>query len=199
MKFVDDAVIDQGGPLFDWITGVLQLFLDFNLFNKLPETEFDAEAQNFQHPDFFRILGLLHGKLLQLGSGPLWVPVIRDNLILNLASLAAMKSNLSEAVTLFNDFGFPLIDCKIKINIRVSSMAKIENYYTRLNFSYSVWKSQAWSEYYSALKHIIIDHVSPEIFRKLLLPIIPLSPLKIFSVSEVYHNFLLSSLNFSDI
>ena len=199
LKFREDAVIDHGGPLLDWITGILQLFVDLNLFNKSLENDFDAEAYNFLDPDFFRILGLLHGKLLQLGSGPLWVPVIRDNLVLNLSSILAMNSNPSEAVALFNDFGFPILDNKIKGNKRVSSMDEIKNYYLQLNFKFSDWKSKAWHEYYTALKLIIINHVSPEIIRRLLLPIIPLDPLNIHSASKIFHNFSLFSCDISEL
>lgn len=180
LKFADDVVIDLGGPLLDWITEILQLLIDSQLFTISSKCESSANARIFLHVDYFRLIGLLHGKLIQLDSGAFWMPKVSNRIIKNLASLVAMQSNPLEAVILFNDFGFPIIkddafndfdfDSFSAGNyFQVSSMNELEEYSSEFNHVFSSWKSKAYEEYYIALNYFIFDRVPSETVKRLLL------------------------------
>lgn len=165
IKYAADVVVDLGGPLLDWISGILQLFVDFGLVS----SSTDPEVRLFLDPKLFYILGLLHGKLLQLGSGPHWIPSTSERILDAVASLAKMYSEPAEAVRLFNDFEFPRLEYQqYPGKFRVCSHAEIDLYLVRLKRAFSVWKSEAWSEYQAGLDHFLLAQV-PKAFVKCLL------------------------------
>ena len=194
LKFVDDVVIDLGGPLLDWITEILQVLIDSELFTISSKCESRANARFFLNVDYFRLIGLLHGKLIQHDSGAFWIPNISNRMIKNLASLVAMQLNPSEAVNLFNDFGFPNIkndtfndfdfeSFSVGNYFQVSSMNELEEYSTKFNLVFSSWKSKAYEEYYAALNYFIFDRVPYDTIKRLLLLYDFPSPAQIFQAS----------------
>jgi hypothetical protein len=189
IKFVDDAVVDLGGPLLDWISRILQLFLDFGAF-RMESDEGDsckfgncqAQSQSFLNPSLFKFIGLLHGKLLQLESGPNWIPVIgNDRRRQELLKLAMSKPE--EAITLFNDFGFaPRAFC-------VKTIREIFELTGSFEAQFRIWERRALNEYSAGLKHFILDDVSELTIRELLTPPThPITPAAILEATSIHSN-----------
>lgn len=170
IKFADEAVVDLGGPLLDWITRIIQLFLDFGIFSS--PINFESQAQVFLDPELFKFLGLLHGKLVQIGSGPCWLPVIEDEIIQNVSSLLNIKNNPKEAIRLFNDFQFPNLNKppKFSSSHKVTEITEISIYLVKLEKSFESWKILAWENYFTGLSHFFISKAPRQLIRNLLIP-----------------------------
>ena len=188
IKYADDPVVDLGGPLLDWITGVLQRILDLGLFSGPSGAE--AEARDFLDVRVFKLLGLLHGKLVQIGSGPAWVPSIPGTLLDKTSALVSMKYDPAEAVRLFNEFSFPgFSDPSVNDPpFRVCSHAEIKLYLTRFERLFNAWRSRAWEQYYIGLRVFILDRIPRTVIRKLLLPLEAVTPTRMASKSHVHFN-----------
>lgn len=186
IKFAHDAVVDLGGPLLDWITRVLQLYIDLGLFSS--PANFEADAQIFLEPEFFKFLGQLHGKLIQYGSGPNWTPAIRDEVIKKVGSLFDLVNVPEEAVSLFNDFQFPTVGRFQGPFHTVNDFSEIATYFTKLEWHFAAWKKLAWDNYYNGLRCFFLPTVPRSFLHKLLVPSEPPTAHSIFSLSRIHHN-----------
>ena len=188
IKYSSDAVVDLGGPLLDWITGILQLYIDFGLFSLSNEIEGAGgdcgKSQVFLDPIYFRFLGLLHGKLIQIGSGPRWMPTITSHILDQITTLAEMHSDHGEAVRLFNEFGFPSLNCAHE-ELKLLSHSEIELYLMEFETQFAAWKLQAWQQYRIGLDHFIIPHVPDHFVQCLLNPSSPPTAALIAKFSHV--------------
>jgi hypothetical protein len=181
IELADEAVIDLGGPLLDWITRIIQCFLDFGLFVATPENYFEADAQVFLDPELFKFLGMLHGKLVQIGSGPCWLPTIRTEIILNAKSLLKLEDDPEEAVRLFNEFQFPILS-------QVNDIKGISIYLEKLEKSFKSWESLAWENYFLGLRLFFNSKVPRQLIKKLLIPSKPPTISGLLALSKVEKN-----------
>lgn len=187
IKYADDAVIDMGGPLLDWITGVLQRILDLGLFSK--PVEFEAEAREFLDARIFKLIGLLHGKLFQIGSGPAWIPSISGTLLDNISALIDLESDPAESVRLFNEFCFPSPSDPVDDPpFRLCSHAEIQLYLRRIERLFNSWRDRAWEQYYDGMKVFILDQIPRPLIHKLLLANEPVTAAQLSSKSEIEAN-----------
>lgn len=197
IEFANDAVVDMGGPLLDWINEILRLFLDFDLFEMAKgdgDNDHKAEALIFLDPELFKYLGLLHGKLVQIHSGPGWIPTINDEIISKIESLFNLRNNPEEAIKLFNDFNFPSLRSSPLISHQVNNLSEIEAYFALMSDHFFTWKTRSWSKYQEGLKYFIQDSVPESLVKALLLPSKPPTASQIISMStiqpdqEIQHN-----------
>lgn len=186
IKYTDDAVVDLGGPLLDWINGILQRLLELQLFSA--PVMFEADARDFLDIRIFKLVGLLHGKLVQIGSKPAWIPAITGALLQNVASLAEYPGDQDEAVRLFNEFFFPGLSSTSTEPFRLCSHAEIRLYLTRITRIFNIWKSRAWEQYYAGLSVFLSDRIPRDLTLKLLRPLEPVTAAKIAANTLIKNN-----------
>ncbi len=182
VKFSEDAVIDLGGPLLDWIHQMLKAMLQHLRFCDARQIGTVRPAP-FLPLNWFLVLGLLHGKLLQLNCQLPWALDINFGVA---ESIEMAFENVSEAaaIQIFNETGFRLPDLVFEVDasfqlvgcyeegqqVQVSNQASIKYYFAQVRESFAAWKRVALEFYQNGLGHFLRPGLSLSTLDRLLQP-----------------------------
>ncbi len=179
VKFTFDAVIDMGGPLLDWIHQVLNGMLRYSLFKCDSQVGY-ARPAPFLPLQWFLVLGLLQGKLLQMNCQLPWT--LNREFGFEEAKLMHYLDP-DEAVTLqiFNEAGFcrhrlqwnlasapELLNCPNAVF--ASCQAEVEAYFVEQRQTFESWKQQALEFYRLGLEHSLRPGIDEAALSRLLQP-----------------------------
>lgn len=180
IEFDHQPVVDLGGPLLDWIYRLLEAMKGCNLFTQ-PQSASVTSAlcpAPFLPLQWFQLLGLLHGKLLQNNSQPPWKLAFDETL-----SIFFDPVNVPNVAEFFNEMGFRHFSAtENSLNrppqllgnydsphlVQVDSVLQIHAYFESLHQSFEQWKSLGKMYYRTGLTYFIQPNVDDQMLDRML-------------------------------